>query len=96
MRFSRIALGGAALIACVATALAQGDAPKPDPSHITFTLPKDIKWKMGNGEDQAVIFGDPNKPGIYGILIRWEPGHFSRPHFHNTDRYAYVCRAPGG
>ena len=43
------------------------------------------------GEDQAVIFGDPNKPGIYGILIRWKPGHFSRPHFHNGDRYVYVA-----
>ncbi len=90
MRFSRIALGGVAFIACVAAALAQGDAPKPDPTHITFTLPKDIKWKTGNGEDQAVIFGDPSKQGIYGLLIRWEPGHFSRPHFHNNDRYVYV------
>ena len=40
--------------------------------------------------DQAVIFGDPGKPGIYGLLLRWNAGHFSRPHFHNTDRYAYV------
>jgi hypothetical protein len=36
------------------------------------------------------LFGDPNKPGIYGVLIKWEPGHNSRPHFHSTDRYIYV------
>jgi len=24
------------------------------------------------------------------VLIQWEPGHNSKPHFHSTDRYAYV------
>ncbi len=28
----------------------------------------------GHGSDQAVIFGDPGKPGLYGILIRWHAG----------------------
>lgn len=76
--------------AAIATIAFAADAPKPDPSHIVFTPPKDVKWKVGEGSDQAVIFGDPDKPGLYGILIRWKPGHFSRPHFHNGDRYAYV------
>ena len=88
MRLSRIMLGAAALAACVSAAFAQ--AGKPDPSHIIFTPPKDIAWKTSEAMDQAVIFGDPNKPGIYGLLLRWHAGHFSRPHFHNTDRYAYV------
>ena len=83
-------LGIAALAASVSTAFAQSDTPKPDSSHITFTMPKDIAWKTSDSMDQAVIFGDPAKPGIYGLLIRWKAGHFSRPHFHNTDRYAYV------
>jgi quercetin dioxygenase-like cupin family protein len=88
MRLSSVALGAAVFAVCVSAAFAQ--AGKPDPSHITFTTPKDVQWKIGDGEDTAVIFGDPNKPGIYGILIRWKPGHFSRPHFHNSDRYVYV------
>jgi hypothetical protein len=87
-------LSGFAIAACVLTAasvaVAADNYSVPDPSHIVFTAPKDIKWKMGTGSDQAVIFGDPDKPGLYGILIRWHPGQFSRPHFHNTDRYAYV------
>jgi quercetin dioxygenase-like cupin family protein len=90
MRLSRAAFGIAVFAAGISAAFAQGDAPKPDPSHITFTLPKDIQWKRGEAMDQAVIFGDPSKPGLYGLLIRWKAGHFSRPHFHNTDRYAYV------
>lgn len=88
MRLSSVALGMAAFAVCVSAAFAQ--AGKLDPSHIVFTPPQDIQWKSGDGADQAVIFGDPSKPGIYGLLIRWKPGHFSRPHFHNTDRYAYV------
>jgi len=90
MRLSRAAFGIAVFVAGISAAFAQADAPKPDPSHITFTLPKDIAWKTGESMDQAVIFGDPAKPGIYGLLLRWKAGHFSRPHFHNTDRYAYV------
>jgi hypothetical protein len=87
-------LSGFAIAACVLTAasvaVAADNYSVPDPSHIVFTAAKDVKWKMGTGSDQAVIFGDPDKPGLYGILIRWHPGQFSRPHFHNTDRYAYV------
>lgn len=85
----RFALAACAVMAATA-AVAADNYSVPDPSHIIFTPPKDVKWKMGKASDQAVIFGDPDKPGIYGILIRWHPGNFSRPHFHNTDRYAYV------
>lgn len=64
--------------------------PMPDASHIPLVFGKDIKWHGDAGEKQALIFGDPDKPGIYGILIKWEPGHYSKPHFHSTDRYIYV------
>lgn len=89
MRLSSLAIT-ASLALMASAAFAADNYPVPDPSHITFTPPKDVKWKLGKASDQAVIFGDPDKPGIYGILIRWHPGNFSRPHFHNTDRYAYV------
>jgi hypothetical protein len=88
MRLSSFVI--AACVLAATAAMAADNYPVPDPSHIVFTPPKDIKWKMGTGSDQAVIFGDPDKPGLYGILIRWHPGNFSHPHFHNTDRYAYV------
>jgi len=64
--------------------------PLPDPSHIPMIFGKDIPWKGESGERSARLFGDPSKPGIYGVLIQWEPGHNSKPHFHSTDRYAYV------
>ena len=64
--------------------------PLPDPTHVPIVFGKDIRWQEGNGMRQALLFGDPSKPGIYGLLIEWLPGHFSHPHFHSTDRYAYV------
>ncbi len=62
--------------------------PLPDPTHIPIVFGKDIKWR--NGEGESLLFGDPSKPGIYGVLIKWLPGHNSKPHFHSTDRYIYV------
>lgn len=64
--------------------------PLPDPTHVPIVFGKDIAWKTGNGVRQAALFGDSSKPGIYGVLIEWLPGHYSHPHFHTTDRYAYV------
>src|SRR6185295_12051615 len=64
--------------------------PLPDPSHVPMIFGKDIPWKGEGGEQTAALFGDPSKPGIYGVLIKWEPGHNSKPHFHSTDRYIYV------
>ena len=66
------------------------EVPLPDPAHVPIVFGKDIAWKEGNGMRQAPLFGDPSKPGIYGVLIEWLPGHYSHPHFHTTDRYIYV------
>ena len=66
-------------------------AVKPDSTHATFILPADLKWKKESlGQLQAPLYGDPDKPGPYGILIKWPKGEMSHPHFHTTDRFAYV------
>ncbi|HTC53340.1 MAG TPA: cupin domain-containing protein [Steroidobacteraceae bacterium] len=65
--------------------------PIPDPSHVPLVLPKDIKCRGTEGAQQTcTLFGDPEKAGLYGVIIKWWPGHFSKPHFHDQDRYAYV------
>jgi quercetin dioxygenase-like cupin family protein len=64
---------------------------KPDPTHIPIVFGKDIQWKGDPTRGQtAALFGDPDKPGIYGVLIKWNPGANSTPHFHSTIRYIYV------
>ena len=57
--------------------------------------PDEVQWKDlpgYNGVKVAVIAGDPSKPGIYVVRVRFPPGLMSRPHFHPDDRYAVVLK----
>jgi hypothetical protein len=65
--------------------------PVPDPSRVTATLPKDIKCSGTEGKQQmCYLYGDPAKPGPYMVKYIWWPGNFSKPHYHNNERFAYV------
>jgi hypothetical protein len=66
-------------------------AAELNPAAVTFTLPDKIEWKINpNGADNAVVLGDPSKPGLYIVLVRWNAGHMSHPHFHPNDRFITV------
>jgi predicted metal-dependent enzyme (double-stranded beta helix superfamily) len=67
-------------------------AGKIDPTIASFVEPKDIKWvpnAAGTGE-QAILYGDLTKPGLYVYRIKWKPNNMSRPHFHQNDRLIVV------
>ena len=67
------------------------NAAPPDPKVLAFELPDKIHWTGGGGGAlQAVMAGDPSKPGLYVVLTKWTPHHMSHPHFHPNDRYIYV------
>jgi hypothetical protein len=58
-------------------------------------LPDQIKWSEpdARGVQNAVLVGDPSKPGFYAVMTKWLKGnHFSRPHFHPNDRYITVLQ----
>jgi quercetin dioxygenase-like cupin family protein len=57
-----------------------------DPSEVRFKSP------LGVGPEQAVLFGDPSKPGLYVIRVHFPPGAHSNPHFHSHDRHATVIK----
>jgi hypothetical protein len=85
-------LGVACFAGLVGYGYAQTSAAPPDPTHISFVLPKDMKWE-GNptsGQVHVDLVGDPAKPGLYIRLAKWLPGHYSRPHFHDIERYFFV------
>lgn len=75
------------------SARAKGAPPAPDlnPAMVTYLHPDQIKW-TGNpaGAQQAVLLGDPSKPGLYIVLVKWNPHNMSHPHFHPNDRYITV------
>jgi hypothetical protein len=101
MRASRISLarwtGTAALaiLLSLGTFISLGSAePKAsdlDPTAVTYKLPDQIKWTGDPAvAETAVLHGDPTKPGLYVVLIKWAPHHMSHPHFHPNERYITV------
>jgi quercetin dioxygenase-like cupin family protein len=57
-------------------------------------LPEQTPFKspLGAGPSQAIIYGDPSKPGVYVVRNRFPPGAHSNPHFHSQDRHATVIK----
>ena len=89
MHFARLLQ---AVTLCVASAAAPLFAADIDRNAVDFTLPGDIKWvrNAAGTNEQAVLFGDPAKPGPYVVRLKWLPGNMSRPHFHPNDRFFIV------
>lgn len=83
-------LGCVALAAAMFPWLGSVKAADVDPKVAMITPPDEIKWVKGRGSDNAVLAGDPSKPGIYVTLVKWHPHNMSRPHFHPNDRYIMV------
>jgi len=44
------------------------------------------------GPQQAILFGDPAKPGLYVVRIRFPRGTHSNPHYHSQDRHITVIQ----
>jgi quercetin dioxygenase-like cupin family protein len=73
--------------------LANAQAVELNPAAVIYQLPDQINWKdSGRGAKNAVLMGDPEKPGPYIVLVKWLPGNFSRPHFHPNDRFITVLK----
>lgn len=84
------ALAFAACVLLLAATL--GSAQQVDSKAVEFVAPDQIKWVRNEaaGNETAVLFGDPSKEGPYVVRLRWLPGHMSRPHFHQNDRFFVV------
>ena len=87
----------ATLILLFAAALVPATMLRADTDENGFirVLPEDIQWKDipgYSGVKMAVIAGDPAKPGVYVVRVKFPPGLMSRPHFHPDDRYAVVLK----
>ena len=95
---AKLVLGTALLAGATTSALAQSGPQPGDPPMATYNDPPGPKPNIANIpfhlKDEVFprnkVFGDSTKPGMYGAITIWQPGNFSRPHFHNTDRFVYV------
>ena len=62
---------------------------------VSRITPEQLQWvdePDGLGFKTAIIEGDPKKPGLYIIQVKFPPGVMSRPHFHGETRYATVIK----
>jgi hypothetical protein len=75
--------------------LSISSAAELNPAALVYKLPDQIPWGpvSAAGAQNAVVVGDPTKPGFYIYYNKWTKGnHFSRPHFHPNDRYIVVLQ----
>jgi quercetin dioxygenase-like cupin family protein len=80
-------------VLALALPLATAQAVELNKAAVIYELPDQIKWKdTGSGAMNAVLMGDPSKPGPYIVMVKWLPGNFSRPHFHPNDRFITVLK----
>jgi hypothetical protein len=82
----------ALVVVSTGLAASSGYGADIDRTAVDFTVPADIKWvrNAAGTNEQAVLFGDPRKPGPYVARLKWLPGNMSRPHFHPNDRFFVV------
>ena len=80
------------ILAGLATA---GLVTAAEPADGTFKAisPDQIVWrnvKGGLGVQAALVAGDPAKPGVYVIRVKFPPYVMDRPHFHSKERHVTV------
>jgi len=68
--------------------------PKAAPAHVV-ALPDKIQWGPGPpslppGAQAAVLDGDPTKPGLFVIRVKFPDGYRVPPHWHPTDEHVVV------
>jgi len=55
--------------------------------------PADLKWQDipgSHGAQQAVLYGDPSKEGMYVVRVKFPPHVMDLPHWHPNDRFVTV------
>jgi quercetin dioxygenase-like cupin family protein len=75
-----------------AAAFAVGGIAKDSPDFIRIA-PTDLHWQDvpgGHGVQQATLLGDPSKPGIYVVRVKFPPHIMDIPHWHPNARYVTV------
>jgi quercetin dioxygenase-like cupin family protein len=84
--------------ACAALALLLPLSVLADPPKEVMDIHREGELKFAPskvvpGAYQAIVSGDPSKPGeMYVVRNRFTPGTFSPPHFHPETRYITVLK----
>ncbi|MGZ3479000.1 MAG: cupin domain-containing protein [Myxococcaceae bacterium] len=87
---ARFVVGALACVVLLGPAgVTRADQSQPFP----VVTPEQVKWVSRPGFEGvqfANIAGDPSKPGIYVIRVKFSPGRMTKPHWHPEDRHVIV------
>jgi quercetin dioxygenase-like cupin family protein len=84
--------GGWAVIALGALGGGSVGVAQEDPGFVRIA-PADVQWHDvpgGLGAQQAVLLGNPDKPGMYVMRAKFPPHVMDAPHWHPNARYVTV------
>src|SRR5580658_6946852 len=88
MKHSKASIIVSVLLACALNLTLAADSV----SDFIRLTPEQIPFKNPSGFEQAVLFGDPMKAGLYVVRVRFPPGIHSNPHYHSQDRHITVIK----
>jgi quercetin dioxygenase-like cupin family protein len=54
--------------------------------------PEQVEFKGTPTFSQAVLYGDPAKPGMYVVRVKFGKGVHTNPHTHSQDRFVTVIK----
>jgi quercetin dioxygenase-like cupin family protein len=67
-------------------------AAKGEPAFVRIT-PAEVQWRdipESHGAQQAILVGDPDKPGMYVVRVKFPAHVMTAPHWHPNARYVTV------
>ena len=71
--------------------LSSGVAAQSGTFPLVQKTPDQLQWtKSPNGVEQSVLVGDPTKPGLYALRLKFPAGLKLQPHTHPEQRIAVV------
>ena len=55
-----------------------------------YMLPDQMQWRDTENGKISNLHGDPAKPGLYAYILKRSPNMWSKPYFHDNDRFVTV------
>jgi len=80
---------------CLATA---AFAVELNPAAVIFKTPDQFTWADPTDKvatNRTVLYGDPEKPGLYIYINKFKPNRIGGPHYHPNDRFITVIDGAG-
>jgi len=98
---NRIALSRLQLTVAIAAAVSLATASyaaEINPAAMVYKTPDQFTWSDPTDKastNRTILYGDPNKPGLYIYISKVKPNRVGTPHYHLNDRFVTVIEGAG-